>query len=145
MKPSARPISGESTMNTPIFASPLLDEHAEPGLGHRGARPCRRRGRATSYVGQAEAEVTGSSRSRRSSPAKITPIDQHVLVDDVFGDGRRHMGAEDEERDEVEERRPEPPRSAGSSTRVDTTVAIELAASWKPLTKSNAERDERRR
>ena len=29
----------------------------------------------------------------------------------------------------------------GDSTRVDTTVAIELAASWKPLTKSNAERD----
>src|SRR3954453_12542698 len=26
----------------------------------------------------------------------------------------------------------------GESTRVDTTVAIELAASWKPLTKSNA-------
>src|SRR5256885_16415245 len=26
----------------------------------------------------------------------------------------------------------------GDSTRVDTTVAIELAASWKPLTKSNA-------
>ena len=26
----------------------------------------------------------------------------------------------------------------GVSTRVDTTVAIELAASWKPLTKSNA-------
>ena len=31
--------------------------------------------------------------------------------------------------------------SRGESTRVDTTVAIELAASWKPLTKSNAERD----
>ena len=28
--------------------------------------------------------------------------------------------------------------SRGDSTRVDTTVAIELAASWKPLTKSNA-------
>jgi hypothetical protein len=26
----------------------------------------------------------------------------------------------------------------GDSTRVDTTVAIEFAASWKPLTKSNA-------
>src|SRR5438105_2176850 len=26
----------------------------------------------------------------------------------------------------------------GDNTRVDTTVAIELAASWKPLTKSNA-------
>ena len=28
--------------------------------------------------------------------------------------------------------------SRGDSTRVDTTVAIELAASWKPLTKSKA-------
>ena len=29
----------------------------------------------------------------------------------------------------------------GDRTRVDTTVAIELAASWNPLTKSNAKRD----
>ena len=30
----------------------------------------------------------------------------------------------------------------GDSTRVETTVAIELAASWKPLMKSNGERDD---
>ena len=29
----------------------------------------------------------------------------------------------------------------GDSTRVDTTVAIEFAASWKPLMKSNDQRD----
>ena len=32
--------------------------------------------------------------------------------------------------------------SRGDSTRVDTTVAMELAASWNPLTKSKPERDQ---
>ena len=43
---------------------------------------------------------------------------------------------EDEKGDEVEEGRPDDGR-CGLRTRVETTVAIELAASWKPLRKSN--------
>ena len=48
-------------------------------------------------------------------------------------DGLGDRGAEDECRGEIEERRPDAPPVPGDSTRVETTVAIELAASWKPL------------
>ena len=53
--------------------------------------------------------------------------------------------AEDQEGDEIEERRPQRPRVCGRSTRVDTMVAIEFAASCRPLRKSNDERDEDQR
>ena len=59
----------------------------------------------------------------------------HREVDHARADRLRHRGAEAEGGDEVEERGPDH-RLPGDSTRVDTTVAIELAASWKPLMKS---------
>ena len=65
------------------------------------------------------------------------PNGEGALHHDVFGDGVGHMSAEDEKGHEVEERSPDN-RIAGERTRVDTTVAIELAASWNPLVKSKA-------
>ena len=58
-------------------------------------------------------------------------------IDHALADGVGDVEAEEQERDEVEERRPDD-RQCGGSTRVETTVAIEFAASWKPLMKSNA-------
>jgi len=53
-------------------------------------------------------------------------------VDHARPDGFRHRRAEAERGDEVEEGGPDD-RLSGDSTRVDTTVAIEFAASWNPL------------
>ncbi len=48
-----------------------------------------------------------------------------------------HVQAEEQEGDEVEERRPHHRVAAAASTRVETMVAIELAASCRPFRKSN--------
>ena len=69
--------------------------------------------------------------------------EDHVVVDDAgiddaLADRRRDAQVEDEDRDEVEEGRPQRPPAAACSTPVDTTVAMEFAASWKPFMKSNA-------
>ena len=59
-------------------------------------------------------------------------------VDDAGADRLRHMQAEEQEGDEVEERGPEHGIAAARSTRVETMVAMELAASCRPLRKSNS-------
>ena len=58
-------------------------------------------------------------------------------VDDARADRLRHVQPEHRERDEIEECRPYD-RRAGLRTRVETTVAIEFAASCRPFMKSNA-------
>ena len=59
-------------------------------------------------------------------------------LDDAGADGLGDVQAEEQEGDEVEERRPEHRVAAGCSTRVETMVAIELAASCRPFRKSNS-------
>ena len=61
----------------------------------------------------------------------------HADVDQSLADRLGHGGADDERGHEVEERGPED-RDPGVRTRVETTVAMELALSWKPLMKSKA-------
>ena len=71
-----------------------------------------------------------------TSPAKITPIVSTSCITTSLAmvlatwvpKNRKAMKLKDAA--QITARR-------GDSTRVDTTVAIELAASWKPLTKSN--------
>ena len=67
-------------------------------------------------------------------PAKIT-ASRPVRVDGL-ADGVGHRGLEDQERDEVEQRGPDDRHPRGQDPG-RTTVAIELAASWKPLVKAN--------
>ncbi len=69
------------------------------------------------------------------------PPENHVGIDDAdvdqaLADGLGNRGADDKGRHEIEEGRPEDRLFRGLDTRVDTTVAIELALSWKPLMKS---------
>ena len=52
-----------------------------------------------------------------------------VRIDDVLAHRVGHVQMENEEGDEVEERRPQHGHAAATSTRVETTVATELAAS----------------
>ena len=75
-----------------------------------------------------------------TSPAKMTPIDSTSWSTTPVAIVVATVGAEDEEGDEVEHRRPQH-GCERRQHRVATTVAIELAASWKPLTKSNSEGD----
>jgi hypothetical protein len=81
--------------------------------------------------------------SRRSQTRAIRPADtterDELRVDRALSDRLRDVQPEEEEGDEVEERRPDDGHSR-ESTRVETTVAIELAASWKPLMKSKRAR-----
>ena len=69
--------------------------------------------------------------------------EHHVVVDDArvddaLADRGGDAQVEDEDRDEVEEGGEDAPPGCGLSTPVETTVAIEFAASWKPFMKSNA-------
>ena len=75
------------------------------------------------------------------SAPKITAASTTLAVDDARADRLRDVQAEEQEGDEVEERRPDHRAAAGGSTRVETMVAIELAASCRPFRKSNSERD----
>ena len=92
-------------------------------------------------VGRPKYQVIRSQTIAPISPPKITPKRDDVDVDHPLADRLGDGGAEDERGDEVEERGPDH-RLPGESTRVETTVAIEFAASWKPLMKSNDERDD---
>ena len=71
------------------------------------------------------------------SAPKIDLRGDHVGRDDALADRLGDVQAEEQEGDEVEEGRPEH-RDCGRSTRVETMVAIELAASCRPFRKSNS-------
>ena len=92
-----------------------------------------RRGRRNAVV--PGDQVPGDRADQRAEDDVV--IDDR-LVDDALADRVGDAEAKDEQGDEVEERRPRTPPGRGRSTRVDTTVAIEFAASWKPFMKSNA-------
>ena len=112
------------------------DEDVDPALGDGGAGDAADEGVGRAG-GQAEVEGDQVPADGADQPGEHDADRQHVGVDDAGGDGGGDDGAEHQEGDEVEERRPHH-RQAGDKTWVETTVAIELAASWNPLTKSNA-------
>ena len=69
---------------------------------------------------------------RADEPGKDHPKRDDIEVHHAGADRFRHGGAEAESGDEIEKSGPHH-RLPGDSTRVDTTVAMEFAASWNPL------------
>ena len=128
-------MSGARTMKISVLVQPDGMIAPKPALRDRRAgvaadERVRRAGR--------QAEVPGDQvpDDRAEQAAEDHAERDDVEVDHPLADRLRHGGAEREGGDEVEERRPDH-RLPGESTRVETTVAIEFAASWKPLMKSN--------
>ena len=70
------------------------------------------------------------------SAPKMTRGSMIARLDDALADRLGDVQAEEQEGDEVEERRPGT-AYCGRSTRVETMVAIEFAASCRPFRKSN--------
>ena len=85
-------------------------------------------------VGSPNQNVMRSHTMAPTSPAKITPIDSTLLHHDVVGDGGRRPASPNTRKAAKLKNAAHTTAVRGESTRVDTTVAIELAASWKPLT-----------
>ena len=133
--PRTRPMSGASTMNRPILMSPAADQRAEPGLDQRRA-------------GEAADERVRRAGRQPPVPGDEVPRDgadqageDHPLVDDVRSRRRpcRSWSPRCTPKPKAATKLKKAAHTtacSGVSTRVDTTVAMELAASWKPLMKS---------
>ena len=122
------PSSGETTMKRSGRVQPLGMQGAEPGLGDRRAGIAAEQ-RVGGGAGQSAVPGDQVPHDRADQPAEDHAGIHDVDVDQPLADRLRHRGADHEGGDEVEEGRPEAPRRPGVSTRVETTVAIELALS----------------
>ena len=135
MNPRASPISGDSTMNTPIFRRPPAFRTLKPALatGRAGMPPMRA---CDELVGSPSHQVIRFQAMAPTSPAKTTPIvttagsttPLAMVVATLVPNTRKATKLKNAAHTTA---------IRGDSTRVETTVAIELAASWKPLMKSN--------
>ena len=136
MNPRASPMSGASTMNTPILDRPLETTDPKPDLAT--AAPTMPPTRAwDDELGSPRYQVSMFQAMAPTRPAKITPTESTscsttplamVLATWVLNTRKAtklNTAAQTTAR-------------RGESTRVATMVAIELAASCMPLVKSNA-------
>ena len=127
---------GDSTMNTAIFCSPPVTRALQPA--EATAAPLMAPTSACDeLVGSPTYQVITSQAIAPSRPAKITPllktsgsttsfaIVAATAVPKMMNAAKLKKAAH-------------ATACRGESTRVDTTVAIEFAASWNPLKKSNA-------
>ena len=121
-----------------VLAEAAPDDGADARLRDAGAHRARRSGHGSCSTGCRRSQVTTFQTIAPIRAPKIDLRVDHVGGDDPLADGLGDVQAEEQEGDEVEEGRPERPRIAGRSTRVETMVAIELAASCRPLRKSNS-------
>ena len=106
MNPSARPTSGASTMNTPISRMPCATSTPEPPLA-TAAPAMPPTSACDDDVGKPEPERDQVPDDRAHQPGEDHANDEHVLLHDILGDRVGDMRAEDEERDEVEDRGPQ--------------------------------------
>src|SRR5947208_5634522 len=141
MLPSANPISGESTMKTAILRMPSATNPSTPSAG--SVAPMRPPASACDEEeGRPHHQVRRFQRMAPTSAAKMTVSTIAVPCDLSISNWITPLPM-------VLATFTPPPNAAmklkkaaqatarfGDSTRVDTTVAIELAASWKPLMKS---------
>ena len=128
----ARPMSGDSMMKTPILRRPSEMSTPKPALA-TAAPAIPPTSACDELVGSPSQNVTRFQPMAPTSPAKTTPIDSTscvttslAMVDATLSPNTRKATKLKNAAQTTAVR--------GDSTRVDTTVAIELAASWKPLT-----------
>ena len=136
VNPSSKPTIGESTMNTAIFWNPLAINAPHPASAT--AAPAMAPTRACEeLVGSPSHHVMMSHAIAPTRPAKITALlstagftTSFAIVAATFVPKIRKAAKLKNAAHTT--------ACCGESTRVETTVAIEFAASWKPLKKSNA-------
>ena len=137
VKPSKQPDQRRQHDEHADLLQPGRDQRAHPALA-TAAPAMPPTSACDELVGRPRYQVITSHAIAPTSPAKITPLSRTSGSTTSFAIVAATAGAEDQEGGEVEERRPRDGLSRGESTRVETTVAMEFAASWKPLKKSNA-------
>ena len=125
--PTVRPMSGATTMKTMVFGPAGGDDGGEARLCDRGTAVASeqgvRRTRRKPEIPRDEVPEN-SARQARQDYAVGDHIEVHHALANGLGDGR----AKEERRDEIENAA-QTTAWPGESTRVDTTVAMELAAS----------------
>jgi hypothetical protein len=72
-------------------------------------------------------------RDGAGEPAEDHPLVHHARIHDALAHGLGHLDAEAEGAATKLKKAAHATACMGVSTRVETTVAMELAASWKPL------------
>ena len=80
-------------------------------------------------VGRPHNQVSTSQTMAPTKPGDHDILGDDVELDHALADGLGNGGAQEECREEVESTRPRRPPDVGESTRVETTVAMLLAAS----------------
>src|SRR6266545_2670959 len=133
-KPTTNPMSGASTMKTPILTSPLATSEPNPALATAApAKPPM--SACDDEVGNPHPQVTRSQAMAPTRPARITHWSTRSArttpLPTVLATCTPKPNAATKLKKAAHTT-----ACSGVSTRVDTTVAIELAASWKPLMKS---------
>ena len=126
---------GDRTMNTAIFWKPLAISALQPAAA-TAAPLIAPTSACEELVGSPKYQVIRSQMIAPLSPAKITPLlkisgftTSLAIVAATAVPNTRNAAKLKNAAQTTAWR--------GESTRVDTTVAIELAASWNPLMKSN--------
>ena len=129
--PRARPVSGDRMMNTPILRSPSAISTCPPAFA-TAAPAMPPTSACDELVGSPRKNVSRFHEMAPTRPAKIMPTDRTswittslAIVSATWVPNTRKATKLNTAAHTTAVR--------GESTRVDTTVAIELAASWKPL------------
>src|SRR5438034_548621 len=135
-KPTVSPITGASTMKTPILISPA--PMSDPNPAFATAAPAKPPINACDeLVGNPQYHVIRSQTMAPTSPARIihwsTTFDSTTPLPTVLATCTPKPKAATKLKKAAHTT-----ACSGVSTRVETTVAIELAASWKPLMKSKS-------
>jgi hypothetical protein len=134
VKPTTRPISGARIMNAPILRRPLATSEPNPAL--TTAAPAKPPISAwEELVGNPQTHVIRSHTIAPMSPARITHSSTTAVSTTPFPTVRATLTPKPNAATKLKNAA-QTTACSGDSTRVDTMVAIELAASWKPLMKS---------
>src|SRR5574342_409121 len=152
--PRTMPMRGESTMKAAILAIPESTSPSCPSAGRVAPiiPPARawdeeegsphhqvRRFQTMAPTSEANTTTSTASKPRAFSMSKwMTPL---PMVFATWSSPPRKAGSAATKLKKAAQ----PTATSGASTRVETTVAMELAASWKPLRKSNASATRTRR
>ena len=134
VNPTTRPISGARIMNAPILRRPLATSEPNPAL--TTAAPAKPPINAwEELVGNPQTHVIRSHTIAPMSPARITHSSTTAVSTTPFPTVRATLTPKPNAATKLKNAA-QTTACSGDSTRVDTMVAIELAASWKPLMKS---------
>src|SRR2546426_3002587 len=134
VKPTARPISGARIMKTPILTSPEAMRPPKPAL----ATPARAKPPMSACeddVGSPQYHVIRSQAMAPTSPARITHWSTTLASTTPLPTVVATWTPKPKAATKLK-KAAHTTACSGVRTRVETTVAMELAASWKPLMKS---------